>query len=80
MTNNGRPRPVLFTKETAEEVVLARAECDLTDQIELAQPPVSHHLKALTKAGSSPIQARNAGLLPLVPDAVQPVSGLLVSA
>lgn len=55
--------------------------CDLIDPIGLSQPTVSHHLKVLTEAGFLTRSKRGTwAYYRLVPDALQQVSGLLVSA
>lgn len=54
--------------------------CDLIDPIGLSQPTVSHHLKVLTAAGFLTRSKRGTwAYYRLVPDALQQVSGLLVS-
>lgn len=55
--------------------------CDLIDPIGLSQPTVSHHLKVLAEAGFLNRSKRGTwAYYRLVPDALQRVSGLLVSA
>lgn len=55
--------------------------CDLIDPIGLSQPTVSHHLKVLTEAGFLSRSKRGTwAYYRLLPDALQQVSGLLVTA
>lgn len=55
--------------------------CDLIDPIGLSQPTVSHHLKVLTEAGFLSRSKRGTWVYyRLIPDALEQVSGLLVSA
>jgi ArsR family transcriptional regulator len=55
--------------------------CDLIDPIGLSQPTVSHHLKVLAEAGFLTRSKRGTwAYYRLVPEALQQVSGLLVSA
>ncbi|PZU41721.1 MAG: transcriptional regulator [Microbacterium sp.] len=55
--------------------------CDLIDPIGLSQPTVSHHLKVLTEAGFLSRSKRGTwAYYRLLPDALEQVSGLLVTA
>ncbi|HKT58147.1 MAG TPA: metalloregulator ArsR/SmtB family transcription factor [Microbacterium sp.] len=55
--------------------------CDLTDPIGLSQPTVSHHLKVLTEAGFLTRSKRGTwAYYRLVPEALEQVSALLVTA
>lgn len=54
--------------------------CDLIDPIGLSQPTVSHHLKVLTEAGFLSRSKRGTwAYYRLIPEALEQVSGLLVS-
>lgn len=54
--------------------------CDLIDPIGLSQPTVSHHLKVLTEAGFLRRSKRGTWVYyRLVPEALERVSGVLVS-
>lgn len=55
--------------------------CDLIDPVGLSQPTVSHHLKVLTTAGFLTRSQRGTwAYYRLVPEALESVSGVLVSA
>jgi ArsR family transcriptional regulator len=55
--------------------------CDLIDPIGLSQPTVSHHLKVLTEAGFLSRSKRGTwAYYRLIPEALEQVSGLLVTA
>jgi len=55
--------------------------CDLIEPIGLSQPTVSHHLRVLTEAGFLTRSKRGTwAYYRLVPEALEQVSGLLVSA
>ena len=55
--------------------------CDLIDPIGLSQPTVSHHRKVLTAAGFLSRSKRGTwAYYRLIPEALEQVSGLLVSA
>lgn len=55
--------------------------CDLIDPVGLSQPTVSHHLKVLTEAGFLSRSKRGTwAYYRLIPEALEQVSGLLVTA
>ncbi len=55
--------------------------CDLVDPVGLSQPTVSHHLKVLTEAGFLTRSKRGTwAYYRLVPESLEQVAGLLVTA